>query len=126
MVMKRKEAKDHGLKKMVEGSVSVGDSCLIIEDIVSSGTSMIETAEALRHKWLKVEECVVVNRNQGGLENLREKGIKLNSLFWHKIYFKLIAKSIMLSMNLSKKLAVLSEIIVIKQSSSVKKNFRQS
>lgn len=82
MVMKRKEAKDYGTKKMVEGQIFPGDSCLIIEDIVSSGGSVIETAEALRKEGLKVEHCiVVVNRNQGGVENLKKAGINLHQLF---------------------------------------------
>lgn len=93
MVMKRKEAKDHGLKKMVEGNICVGDTCLIIEDIISSGTSIIETAEALRREGLKVKECiVVVNRNQGGLENLKKAEIKLHSLFDIKDIFQTYCK----------------------------------
>ena len=45
MVFKRKEAKDYGCKKMVEGVYQPGDNCLIIEDVVVYGTSIIETYE---------------------------------------------------------------------------------
>lgn len=82
MVIKRKEAKDYGTKKILEGNILDGDSCLIIEDIVTSGSSVIETAEVLRNQGLKVEECiVVVDRNQGATENLKKAGIKLYPLF---------------------------------------------
>lgn len=48
MVFKRKEVKDYGCKKMVEGTYKEGDSCLLIEDVVVYGTSIIETSE-VRH-----------------------------------------------------------------------------
>jgi len=47
MVYKRKEAKDYGCKKMVEGIFKPGDKCLLIEDVVVYGTSIIETAQVL-------------------------------------------------------------------------------
>ncbi|GFS32904.1 uridine 5'-monophosphate synthase [Nephila pilipes] len=82
MVMKRKEAKDYGTKKMVEGITQKGLKCLIIEDIVTTGSSVIETAEVLRQEGLIVTDCIVVlDRLQGGEKNLNSAGIKLHSLF---------------------------------------------
>ncbi|XP_035204451.1 uridine 5'-monophosphate synthase-like [Stegodyphus dumicola] len=82
MVLRRKEAKSYGTKKMVEGVLKEGGNCLIIEDIVSSGSSVLETAETLRKEGLIVTDCIVVlNRMQGGLENLEKEGICLHSLF---------------------------------------------
>lgn len=45
MVYKRKEVKDYGCKKMVEGVYKATDRCLLIEDVVVYGTSIIETAQ---------------------------------------------------------------------------------
>ena len=54
------------------------EKCLIVEDVVSTGGSILETAEVLRAEGMVVENAIVLlNRDQGGTENLQGQGIQL-------------------------------------------------
>lgn len=82
MLLKRKEAKAHGTKKLVEGAFMPGDTCVIIEDVITSGSSILETVNVLRKENLNVTETyVVIDREQGGRKNLENHGIKVKSLY---------------------------------------------
>ncbi|XP_061465032.1 uridine 5'-monophosphate synthase isoform X2 [Rhineura floridana] len=81
MLIRRKEAKDHGTKRLVEGTINLGETCLIIEDVVTTGLSVFETAKTLRKEGLKVTDAIVLlDREQGGRAVLEKHGIHLHSV----------------------------------------------
>ncbi|MCC6127966.1 MAG: orotate phosphoribosyltransferase [Chlamydiae bacterium] len=80
LILQRKEKKDYGTKRMVEGIYQKGNTCLIVEDVITTGSSILETAGYLREEGLIVRDAVVlVNREQGGERKLLEQNIRLHS-----------------------------------------------
>mgnify|MGYP001940314142 FL=1 len=82
LIIKRKEAKSYGTKKLIEGIYEKGQNCLLVEDVITSGKSLVETIEEVENEGIKVSDIVVVlDRQQGGKEKLEEKGYKVHSLY---------------------------------------------
>ncbi|KAJ8679963.1 hypothetical protein QAD02_015750 [Eretmocerus hayati] len=82
MVIRRKEAKAYGTKKLIEGEFKSGDEAVIVEDIITSGSSVLETRQDLVAAGMRSDlALIVVDREQGGRENLEKAGVKVKSLF---------------------------------------------
>lgn len=67
-VIVRKEKKQHGTGKQIEGEDVKNKKVLIIEDVTTSGGSVIKTLQVLRENNAKVDEVVVVVDREGGAE----------------------------------------------------------
>lgn len=82
LIIKRKENKGYGTKRMLEGIYEKGQNCLLVEDVITSGKSLVETIDEVEKEGLNVTDIVVVlDREQGGIERLKEKGYRVLTLF---------------------------------------------
>lgn len=62
----------------IEGRFKEGESVLIIDDLMTTGGSLIETLTILKDAGLQVRDAIVlVDRGQGGVERLRRYGLHL-------------------------------------------------
>ena len=76
----RKELKEHGRERRIEGMLQPGDKVLLLDDVITTGKNIIEAAQAIRAEGGVVEDAVVLlDRQQGGDGNLRKIGVKLHS-----------------------------------------------
>jgi orotate phosphoribosyltransferase len=76
----RKEAKEHGRERRIEGLLQPGDKVLVLDDVATTGKNIIEAAETIRGEGGVVEDAVVLlDRQQGGTANLSKIGVKLHA-----------------------------------------------
>lgn len=77
----RKETKQHGTGKDVEGPVNPGDSCVIVEDVVTTGGSSLAAMEKVEAFGMKVVGVLaIIDRLEGGAEAFAAKGYRLQTL----------------------------------------------
>lgn len=77
----RKEAKQHGMGRQVEGPVQPGMNAVIVEDVVTSGGSALKAVEAAREFGLNVDRILaVIDRLEGGREAIEAQGLQLQTL----------------------------------------------
>lgn len=74
----RKEKKEHGTERMVEGEFKAGEKAVVIEDVTTSGSSALDAVDALRKNKLMCSiVIVVVDRLEGAGELLKKHDITL-------------------------------------------------
>jgi uridine monophosphate synthetase len=82
LIYYRQARKEHGVRKKVEGILERNDRVLIIDDLITTGESVIETAEVIRDQGGVVNElAVLLDREQGGQQRLRSSRIEPHILF---------------------------------------------
>jgi len=82
LVLVRKEPKGYGTSKQIEGRFEPGDKVTVIEDVVTTGGDSLRSAHVLTDAGVHVIHLVVVlDRGEGGEENIRSAGIPYSPLF---------------------------------------------
>jgi len=82
LVLVRKEPKGYGTSKQIEGRFEPGERVTVIEDVVTTGGDSLRSAQVLRDAGVEVIHLVVVlDRGEGGEENIRAAGIPYSPLF---------------------------------------------
>ena len=78
----RKQAKDHGTGKLIDGAVQAGNRALIVDDVLTSGGSVIKAVAAAREAGLMVSHALVIvdREEQDGRAKIEAFGVKLLSL----------------------------------------------
>ena len=78
----RKQAKDHGLGKLIEGSFQPGDLAVIVDDVLTSGGSLLKAVAAARGAGLVVTHALVIvdRKEQDGKQKVEAEGLTLLSL----------------------------------------------
>ena len=80
-VMIRKEKKDHGTGKLIEGTLNIRDKVLVVEDVITTAGSSIKAIATLRENGAEVTHVMsVIDREGGGRENLEEIGVGFKPL----------------------------------------------
>ena len=81
LIYVRKQAKEHGTGKAVEGVTCQDMKLLMIEDVVTSGGSVINAIKSIKEEKMVVTDAyAVVDRMEGATEALQTEGVKLHSL----------------------------------------------
>ncbi len=82
LVLIRKEPKGYGTAKQIEGRLEPGERVTVIEDVVTTGGDSLRSARVLRDAGVDVIHLVVVlDRGEGGEDNIRGAGIPYSPLF---------------------------------------------
>ncbi|MBM3458376.1 MAG: orotate phosphoribosyltransferase [Armatimonadetes bacterium] len=69
----RKQQKEHGLQRWIEGSAAAGDPVAVVDDVATTGGSVITAIQRAREAGLVVRQALVlVDREEGGMERIQE------------------------------------------------------
>ena len=78
LIYPRKTAKSYGTGKNIEGRWSIGQTVVVIDDLITSGDSVLETIASVKAAGLHVHDAVVlIDREQGGREMLARQGYRV-------------------------------------------------
>lgn len=78
----RKQPKDHGLGRLIEGAIEPGDRAIVVDDVLTSGSSLLRAIQAVREAGLMVTHGLVIvdRKEQDGRARVEEEGVTLINL----------------------------------------------
>ena len=101
-LIKRKEKKKHGLNNMIDGEYKQGTRCVLVEDVVTTGMSLLQTIQELEACGIKIVKVLsIINREQGGIEMIRNRGYKISSLISLNEILETLTKNKLITLKIS-------------------------
>ncbi len=84
----RKEAKDHGRGKRIEGNFSSGQEVIVVDDVITTGGSTLQAIDAIEAEGGKVVAALIlVDREEGGREAIEARQVPVFPLFTRQSIF---------------------------------------
>ncbi len=81
LIYVRSKPKDYGTSKSVEGQIHEGMKVVMIDDVATTGGSVVNAIKSLKEANITIEDAyVIVNRMEGADEALKKLGVKLHSI----------------------------------------------
>ena len=81
LIYPRQQVKAHGTRRAVEGTFEPGETVLVVDDLITRGTSKIEAIAPLEEADLVIKDVLVlIDREQGGTEDLAQRGYRLHAV----------------------------------------------
>lgn len=81
LIYPRKTAKSYGTGKQIEGRYAVGQTAVVVDDLITSGDSILETIATIKAAGLKVgDAAVLIDREQSGRQTLEAEGYRLHAV----------------------------------------------
>lgn len=78
----RRGIKDHGLQRQIEGHLNKGDRVVLLDDVITRGSSLVRAAEIVREMGAHVTKVLtILDRQAGGSAVLGRQGLTHESLF---------------------------------------------
>lgn len=89
LLMIRKEKKGYGTSKLIEGDLLEGDNVILVEDVTTTGGSLLKAINAITDNGGLVKKAfVVVDREEGAMETFANEGIVLEPLISVSEFFE--------------------------------------
>ncbi|MFB5622482.1 MAG: orotate phosphoribosyltransferase [Nitrosarchaeum sp.] len=81
LIYVRSKPKDYGTSKSVEGQIYDGMKVVMVDDVATTGGSVVNAIKSLKDASIVIEDAyVIVNRMEGADEALKEVGVRLHSI----------------------------------------------